>query len=197
MELQLKYGKAEDGSRTVSIPDDVRQRVQAFVRDTARESTQHIASVVQEGHDALSRSLEGVSDAQASWEPNPDDWSILRLMEHIVSTKQIVLAMATNLAQGQRPPGAGPEWEEQSAQDGVTVSRFASLAEARAAGDAAHAGLLALIEKLDDASLDVTFRHFLFGAFNAREWCVFQRIHDNDHAPQVGSIKEAAGYPAS
>ncbi len=39
--------------------------------------------------------------------------------------------------------------------------------------------------------------YFLFGALNAREWAVFQRIHDVDHTPHIGQIKASSGFPAA
>ena len=153
---------------------------------------------MQEGHDALIAALADVSETQAAHKPSADDWSVLELMAHVVTTKRIVAALAATLGDGELPPGYGPEFEEERAQDGVTVARFATLGEARAAADAAHADLLAFIRGIGDATnVDVRFKHFVFGALNSREWAVFQRIHDGDHTPQLLRMKAAPGYPAA
>jgi hypothetical protein len=198
MELGLKYDIGPDGAKTVTIPDDRRAAVIAFVREGAAGTPGQIESVVQEGHDALLAALEGVSEAQAAFKPAADDWSILELMAHVVSTKQIVATLCRSLGEGRLPPGFGPQFEEQAAQDGVTITRFATLAESLSAAGAAHADLLTTTRGLGSATdADVRFRHFLFGALNCREWAVFQRIHDGDHTPQIASIKAAAAYPAA
>jgi hypothetical protein len=94
------------------------------------------------------------------------------------------------------PEGFGPQWEEAAAQDGITVVRFETLADARAALEAAHEDWLTFIRGFNDATnTELQFRHYIFGAFNAREWAVFQRVHDINHTPQIGEIKASSGYP--
>jgi hypothetical protein len=197
MNLELKYVVGADGTRTLTIPDERRAQAIAFVRESATKTPQEIDAIVREGHDALLKALAGVSETQAQWKPSPDDWSILELMAHVVSTKQILVLLSRNLGEGHLPPGFGPQFEEASAQDGVTVARFATLAEALAAAQSAHDDLLATIRGLGaSTSVDITFRHFVFGAFNAREWPVFQHIHDGDHTPQIAAIKASPGFPS-
>lgn len=195
--LGLTYTIRPDGTKSVTISDEARAFVVSFVQDIAKKPVDAIAAVVQEGHDALIAALAGVSGAQARHKPSPDDWCILELMDHIVTTQQIVVNLSRNLGEGHLPPGIGAEWEDESRQDGVTRVHFATIDDARAASDAAHADLLKLIADLDAVNLDTTFRHFLFGAFNAREWTVFQRIHDEDHTPQIAAIKASPRYPAA
>ena len=83
------------------------------------------------------------------------------------------------------PAGIGPEWEEESAQDGITNVSFETLAAAREAAETVHQQLLGTISKLDSANLEVSFKHYIFGPMNAREWAIFQRIHDGDHIAQL------------
>jgi hypothetical protein len=198
MELGLKYTIGPDGAKTITIPDDRRAAVIAFVREGASGPVGEIESIAQEGHDALLAALAGVSEPQAAFKPAAGDWSILELMAHVVTTKQIVATLCRNLGEGHLPPGFGPQFEEQAAQDGVTITRFATLAESLLAAEAAHADLLTTVRRLSGAADgDVRFRHFLFGALNCREWAVFQRIHDGDHTPQIASIKAAPAYPSA
>lgn len=198
MDLKLTYVRRDDGTRTLTIPEDRRQFVISYVREGARKTPAEIEATVQEGHDAISAALDGVSETQAAHKPSAEDWSVLELMAHVVTTKQIMGVLCTHLAQGQLPPRFGPQLEEERAQDGITVAKFATLAEARAASDAAHGALLDVVRGFGPATDDeMRFRHFLFGAFNAREWAVFQRIHDEDHTPQLHAIKSSAAYPAT
>jgi hypothetical protein len=32
---------------------------------------------------------------------------------------------------------------------------------------------------------------------NCRQWAVFQRVHDADHAPGIGKIKATPGFPVA
>jgi hypothetical protein len=194
--IGLKYTTAADGTRSVAIPDELRAQVVSFVRAGGAKTPAEIEAIVQDGHDALVVALTGLSDTQAAHKPSADDWSILELMDHVVTTKQVVVGLCRNLGDGHWPPGIGPEFQEQNAQDGVTISRFATLADARIAADAAHGDLVGFIRGLNaSTNVEVRFSHFLFGALNAREWAVFQRIHDVDHTPHIGQIKASCGFP--
>ena len=62
---------------------------------------------------------------------------------------------------------------------------------------AAWLATAAFIAGVDAADMSLTFRHFFFGAMNAREWSCFQRIHDGDHGPQILRIRASAGFPAA
>lgn len=196
MDLQLTYHTRPDGTRYVTIPDATRTAVISFIRDNATTSVADIEALVEEGHRDVIEAVARLSQQQAQHKPSTNDWSILELMAHIVSTKRIIVGLCQNLGEGHWPPGVGAEWEEERAQDGVTVARFETLGEARAAADAAHNDLLALVRKLDSANPQARFKHFLFGAMNAREWAVFQRVHDADHAPQLRMIQAAPNFPA-
>jgi len=198
MDLGLKYAVGPDGTRAMSMPDETRDWVISFVRENARKSPSEIETVAHEGHQELLAALEGVSEAQAAYKPGADDWSILELVAHEVSVKRTIGALAAALRNGALPPGFGPQFEEAKAQDGFIAARFETLAGAREAAQAAHDAIVAFVRGLDgpvDAGL--TFRHYYFGAFNAREWPVFLRIHDGDHTSHIAKIKAVAGYPAT
>jgi hypothetical protein len=195
-DLQLAYVTGEDGARHLTVPDDVMTFVRTYIRETAARPAADIAAAVQEGHDELRRAFDDVSEAQARFKPGPDDWSILELLDHVVTVKRAMALLATSLSKGAWPPGFSVASEREDFQDGVTFVRFDALAEARAAVDAAHGELMAFIATItDDTSTEKEFRHFLFGSMNCRQWAAFQRIHDADHAPGIGKIKAAPGYP--
>ena len=177
-----------------STPPDVIERVTGYIRHNATKEPQTIRELVQKGHDQLAGLLEGMSEEQAAFKPGPDDWSVLELMAHVVTAKRGVARICARLARGEQVTNFGGEGEE---QDGVTRGAFASLAEARSAMDAAHRELLDFIDgPLAQADLETRFRHFIFGELSCREWAAFQRVHDGDHAGQIGQITSAPGYPA-
>ena len=124
VDLQITYEVGADGVRHLRMPDEVKVFVRKFVAEHAVKSPAEIASVVQAGHDPIARQLAGLSDAQAVFKPAPDQWSVLELMQHVVTVKQVCAGLCTSLGSGQMPPGFGPEWQEEKAQDGVTIARF-------------------------------------------------------------------------
>jgi hypothetical protein len=119
---------------------------------------------------------------------------VLEVLAHVVTAKRGVARICERLAKGEQLTNFGGEGE---AQDGITRSGFASLAEARAALEAPQRELLDFISgRLAAGNTDARFRHFLFGELNCREWAAFQRVHDGDHAGQIEQVKSAPNYPA-
>lgn len=198
MDLGMKYVVGADGVKSMVLADETREWVISFVRENARKPPAEIEAIMHEGQRELLDALEGVSEAQAAYKPGADDWSILELVAHEVSVKQVIGGLAATLGKGELPAGFGPHFEEAKMQDGMIVTRFETLAQAREAAQAAHDGVVAFVRGIDGSlNTDVTFRHYYFGAFNALEWPVFLRIHDGDHTPHIGKIKASAGYPAA
>lgn len=197
MNLGLTYVTGEDGVRRLTLPDETRAAVVAFVRENGAKPREEMAAIVEDGHAALLAALEGVSDAQARWKPAPDAWSILELMDHIVTIKTFMGVLCRSLSQGAWPPGLTAEWQEERLQDGATAARHATLDDARAAEQAAHDSLIGFVRSITPAmDTDKTFSHFLFGEMNCRQWAMFQRIHDYDHVPTIAKIKATPGFPA-
>ena len=172
----------------VSVPDDVKERVLSYIAHQSEKQPEGIAAVVEQGHDQLVGLLEGLSDEQAAFKASAEDWSVLEVLRHVVGSKRGVARRCSVLARGEASASFEPADE---------VGSFASLSEARAALDAGHRELLASVRApTPDANVDVTFDHPFFGPLNCREWAVFQRVHDGDHAGQIEKIKAADDFPA-
>lgn len=174
---------------------DVIERVGSYIRHNAEKEPAALHDLVEKGHDQLFAQLGGLSAEQATFKPAPDEWSVLELMDHVVTAKGGVARICARLARGETIEGTGREGDE---QDGITRDHFEALADARAAAQAAHDELLAFIDGLSPASnVAARFNHFVFGDLNCREWAAFQRVHDGDHAGQIEKVRAAAGFPAS
>jgi len=179
---------------TAPAPDVV-ERVTSYIRHQGAKSPDALRDMIQSAHDNLTSMLDGLSPEQASFKPSANDWSVLELMNHVVSAKAGVARACERLAKGEVIPSQGGEGD---AQDGMMRGEpFTAIAVARAAVEAAHEEMLSFIaSSLPKANLDVRFHHFIFGDLNCAEWAAFQRVHDGDHANQIEQIKAAAGYPA-
>jgi DinB superfamily len=193
--LGLMYVTDADGNRRLKLPEEAHARVLKFIAETSAKSTAEIAAAAQEGHDSILSGIEGLSDEEASWKPASGEWSALELMAHVATVKRILPVLSTALGKSELPPGFGPQFEEPKAQDGITTTSFTTVDEARDAAEAAHRDMLAVIAHLDHAATDLTFRHFVFGAMNAREWACFYRVHDADHGPALLRLRERADFP--
>ncbi|OGO50343.1 MAG: hypothetical protein A2148_06700 [Chloroflexi bacterium RBG_16_68_14] len=183
----------------VTIPDEVRERIRAYLAHQAAKEPAEIRSIVQQGHDQLFGALDGLSAEQAIFKPGPDDWSVLEVLGHAVQSERGVARICGLLARGETPAGFGDEGEARP-RPGINpaTKSFPSLAEARPALEEAHQELLAFIDALSsEADVETRYEHGFFGLLNCREWAVFQRLHDGDHAGQIEKIKSARGYPPS
>jgi hypothetical protein len=193
MDVELTYIKNPEGGKTLTIPEEQRALAVRFLREGGRKSASEIEALVGEGHEALLRAIDGVEGSRAKRRPEPDEWSVLEVMDHVVTGKRLVAALCAGLAAGQLPPGFGASSNGSRAQDGVTLIRFETLQAARAAADEAQASLLNCIRSFEGETDDeMKFTHFVFGSLNCREWAVFQRLHDDNHLAQIRAAAAAA-----
>ncbi len=180
-----------------TVPDDVRGRLVSYFKHKASKGTEDIKQTVREGHDGLLGVLDDISEEQATFKPSAEVWSVLEVLQHVATTKRELAILCTALARSETYQGLGPEGEEAATQDGISRMQFRSLADARSATEEAHGELMAFVDGLTpEADLDARYNHFVFGALNCREWAVFQRVHDGDHARQIEQIKAAPGFPS-
>ena len=177
--------------------DQLRERVTGYIRHNVAKGDDAILALVQQGHEQVLASIDGLSDEQATFKPSADDWSVLETMQHIVAGKEGTARVCATLARGGRPGDIGGEGQDVNKEGEERRGKFASIAEARDAAIAAHDSLVEFVNTLSaDTNMDATFPHALFGELNCREWCAFQRVHDGDHGGQIEQIKAAAGFSA-
>ncbi len=160
-------------------------RIRSYLKHQAGKSPQAIRGLVEKGHAQLLDRIDGLSEEQATFKPEPDVWSVVEVLQHAAPAKRWVADLCVTLARGATPEGGG----------GHTT--YASLAEARSALEAAHMELLAFVDGLSpDVNVEARYEHFVFGPLNCLEWSAFQRVHDGDHAGQIDQIRAATGFPA-
>lgn len=173
---------------------DVVERVGSYIRYNAAKDPPALRALVEQGQTQIDGLLAGLTEDQARFKPSADDWSVMELMNHVVTAKGGVARICARLGRGETIEGAGREGDE---QNGITGTDFASLAEARVAARAAHEELIVFVDGISPATnVETRFNHFVFGDLNCREWAAFQRVHDGDHSGQIEQIKAASGYPA-
>ena len=134
--------------------------------------------------------IRDVSDAQADFRPQADDWTIREVADHMLTGSKAVAETIAQLAQGK--PVERVQWT-----DPARAPATASLDDLRRqiAADSVLFSKLAT-RFPDDISLEPTAPHSMFGDLHCRAWFMFQRVHDQDHARQILAIKESTGYPA-
>jgi uncharacterized damage-inducible protein DinB len=140
--------------------------------------------------------LEGVSDGQARFKPDRDEWSIRQVALHVLNGSKRVAHLVELLARG------GPVSSE-SAGGSIAANIDPAPEETDMRVEELRDGLLrdalawsTLTQGLPEPpSFDATAEHNFFGDLHSRAWYLFQRVHDLDHARQIAAIKESPGYP--
>ena len=134
--------------------------------------------------------VEGVTQEQAEFRPDPDEWSIAEVLHHLLTSSEKVAATVEALSRGEtiNPGRIDPPREE-------TTQTIGELTEKLRADSIAWT---ALTQRLPDTPpTEPTAPHSMFGELHARAWYLFQRVHDLDHAGQIAKNKQSYGYPGA
>ena len=149
--------------------------------------------VVQGRLDFLA-AIDRVSAEQAAWKPNPDDWSIEEVAQHVLDGSKRVANLIVNLSQGREASLSPQEIGAVDPAQRPADAAWPQLVDALIDDSRAFANL---IEGLPEPpAWQPRAAHPFFGELHGRAWYLFQRVHDIDHANQVKAIKAADGYPA-
>jgi hypothetical protein len=166
---------------------DVIDRVKSYVQHQASKSNEDIVDIVAHNHDRLLAVLDGHDEAFTQRRPAEDEWSLRELLRHSIDAAQIVDNIIATLGKGGNPDDPGAD-ATMIADDGrAYADLIAMLSDA-------NASLLRTIAAIPvDAPLETKTRHAFLGQLNAREWCIVQRLHDEDHIQHAGKIIAALG----
>ena len=161
--------------------------------------------------------LAGASDAQWSWKPKPDRWSVGECAEHILLSNETLFAWAKNALAAE----ANPQWKEKTA--GKTEFLFQVMPNRRPAGQGGATAPIeirptgevsrkAIVERFSalydeietfiretDAPLKshTTEHPFpIFNTLNAYQWLLYVPLHTVRHSRQMIEVMETEGYPA-
>ena len=172
------------------VSDDIRERVVSYLAHQATKEPPDLRPLIERERARLLGLLEGLSEEQASWKAQPEEWSIKEVLRHVLAAERGVVQIVTSLSKGEVP-----ERERQlGSQDPDESATLAQLVE-RLAGERRR--LLAFVDSLSSSTdLSATYPHPFFGPLNCKGWVAFQRVHDGDHIGQIEQIKAAEGFPA-
>ncbi|MEM1246501.1 MAG: DinB family protein [Acidobacteriota bacterium] len=180
------------------------------------QERQQILDLLRDSESGFLALLAGVSDAQWSWKPSPDRWSVGECAEHIVRSNEALLAAAKQALAGEmnpeweaktkgkteillsvmpnrNPGGAGGARAPQEIRPtgGLSrrelVERFAALyAEARS-----------LVGESDAPWKAHTAPHPfpIFDPLSAYQWALYVPLHTTRHSKQMIEVMETEGYP--
>ncbi len=143
---------------------------------------------------ALIDALQGVSQEQADWSPQPsgdaDDessWSIGEVMRHVITASPNVAEIIAATANG-RTVVKGPP--------GQITARASDVDELRAQVTRVSERLLSVGNALpDEIDHETTVPHAFFGDLPSMAWPLFQAFHDGDHTRQIVALKSHPDFP--
>ena len=134
--------------------------------------------------------LDGLNDEQAAFKIDENEWSILEVLKHVLTSSGNVVGLVEALANRQSRPSDDIEPPSETTDLTIREMRDLLLKDSVAWG--------ALTDRLPEPpSFDIEARHPFFGRLHSRAWYLFQRVHDLDHAQQIEKNKQAPGYPDS
>jgi hypothetical protein len=169
---------------------------QARIRDYlmmqgAKQSPAEIIAKVEAAMAELAKAARAVPPARFGERPEPEEWSGNEVLAHVVAADIYFGGGIVAILEGRPAPPRGEGRGIENAPSRNADAWLEILSKQRGA-------LFARVRAADaGARLDVTIDHPFFGPLNWRETLLFTRLHDLDHAGQLGKIAAAFGATAS
>jgi len=166
------------------------------------EPASNLTAELSETRRILHDCLAGISEDEAARKPEPSRWSVLDCVEHLALTER-GLAGRVMAAQPAEPLPPDPAREAhatavvrrslrvEAPPHVQPTGRFATLAHALEAFDAARRDTIAFVLDHHGDLIRRTIRHPLFGPLNGEEALLVLCGHIRRHADQICEIRAA------
>jgi hypothetical protein len=173
--------EAEFAERRTRLLGPMEGMRDAELKQDVRESFSKLASVI-----------DSLSDEQATWKPDEQEWSAAQVGDHIALSTGMLGNITGLLAKGQGVTDADwdppPQFKGDAADLGSVKRRLGELPP--------------FTESLFDEGastnrLDVQANNSFLGDMNWREWYYFLRIHAQSHVEQIEKLRGTQGFPGS
>ncbi|MEO9255085.1 MAG: DinB family protein [Tepidiformaceae bacterium] len=166
--------------------DEEQQRIRGYLQtQAAKLDLPDLIAKVRTDMQQVRSAAEAVSADRFSEKPAPGEWSANEIMAHIVGGAKGNAEAILGAIETGKPPAVGARDQMEATE------RQHSASEWWEALESARTRLFERASKAKgDEHLDVTWDHPFFGPLNWREWLLFQRIHDLDHARQMQSLTD-------
>ena len=145
---------------------------------------------VGDAYSRLAQTLSSLSDEQALWKPDEQEWSAAQIGDHVSLSTGMLGNITGLLAKGQGVSDADwdppPQFRGEASDLGDVKKRLGELA--------GFAGRL-FDEGAKTNNLDVKANNSFLGDMNWREWYYFLRIHTQSHIEQIEKLRGTEGFP--
>jgi len=162
-----------------------------------------IVELLHQSRTEVRAAAEGLTEPQAKHKPSPEKWSVLDCVEHVVIVEGRVMGRFENPATGE-VPRADQEREANIREAGTNrgtalqapeptrpTGRYATLAEALAAFDAARERTIAFAQQKGPELYAIAISHPVFGVLNGVEAMHLTAAHARRHAAQMREVRGA------
>lgn len=161
-------------------------RIRSYLQSqAARLSLAELVDKVRQDMQRVKPALDAVVTARYDVRPSADDWSANEVANHLVETSRGVAAGIRQVLDGGAAP-SGVIDRMGASNEILTAELWWALLQADRE---------AILDRVGQVSgeefLDVKWPHRVFGDLNWREWLLFMRVHDLDHARQLLDIADA------
>ncbi len=173
--------------------------------DTERD---FVLKNLQEGRDVFLRAIDGLSEVQLHFKPQPERWSIADCVEHIVLAEDSMYPKATQGAPNPNGDSLDPEKYERFTADVVARRRrveapesmrptnhFASVDEARSHFLAQRERAIAYARGCCEDLRHLFAKHPLLGEIDCYRFLLLLALHPARHAMQIEEIKSDPAFP--
>ncbi len=172
--------------------DPIQQALEYMRHQGAKDVAALEALIERTGGD-WARSLESMSEAQASYQPD-GEWCAKEVIGHLLVTNRGINQQIVEMA-GITSPIEQHEKIRAMGEQSADEEKL-PIGELRQRIVGVFKETTKLAASLDESDkLDEKFPHPLFGPLNLKEWIAFHRIHAMDHIQQVDKIKADPAYP--
>jgi len=165
----------------------------------------------ERARERFATSVAPVNDAQASFRPNENEWTIAEIAEHVGIVNGGMLRITHKLlkqaeAEGKAAPAdlsldftfpSGTPPQKFQAPDAVCPKGGVGIPEALAGIQTTLNGFTEIRSRLEAVDLsEQKFTHPALGPISAYRWMILLGEHQELHRRQIERIKAAAGFPA-
>jgi hypothetical protein len=167
---------------------DEQQRIRGYLQaQGAKQTPAEIIAKVEAAMTDLGKAARAVPAARFAERPEPKEWSANEVLAHVVTADGYFGGGVVAILEGRPAPARGAGRGIENGPLRTADMWLEVLGQQRRT-------LFERVRGADPgARLDVTIEHPFFGPLNWRETLLFTRLHDLDHAGQLGKIAAAFG----
>jgi uncharacterized damage-inducible protein DinB len=168
--------------------NEEQQRIRGYLQaQGAKQTPAEIIAKVEAAMADLGKAARTVPAARFAERPEPEEWSANEVLSHVLTADRYFGGGIVAVLDGRPAPPRGGGRGVENAPLRTAEEWLEALGKQRTT-------LFERVRAADPkARLDVTIEHPFFGPLNWRETLLFTRLHDLDHAGQLGKIAAAFG----